>query len=313
VAPLTEGEELQARVWSINLGAPIYADPVIHRGSFYVAAGNQLFACTLSDFAEPSMVERWRFNFRERVPVSALLPVDDSLYVTLAHDPQYQYGSMVRLDGISGAAQPREVELHNGWMPSPAAASSDGKAVFFLAAGTMGLYCGMVSHRGGEPVGEWRHVGNAPSPMDPLHPIAVRGGKIFAVFKQRQTLYRIDAESAWIDNMIAQDARKFSLSANGNVLVVTPGNVVIPTRNLGKEILPGYIVSSQPLLLGDAAAVMGMGGGSVWILDMANPARFREWPVRGAGGGITALAPYGDLLAVGDANGAVTIARFNVS
>ncbi len=312
VLPLAEGVELKSSPWLFELGAPVSTEPTIHRGSYYVAAGHRLFAFTLSDAAVSGMARRWAFNFGKSVPVCSILAVDDSLYVTLAHDPQYKTGSMVRLDGVSGKEPPKAVVLHNGYMPSSAAGTSDGKEVLFLAADTKDVYCGIVAHHGKEAVLRWRRVDNPPSPVDPVHPIAARSGKIFAIFKRGQSLCRIDAESAKFDEMIVQNARRFSLSANGNVLAVTPSDIVMPTRNLIKALPPGHNVVSQPFILGDVVAVMGLGGGDVWMLDMSTMTRSMMWRVPGASGGITVLAPYGDLLVIGDEKGAVTFARFSV-
>jgi hypothetical protein len=315
VAPLMEMEDLQAYCWSLNLRAPVRARAVIHRGSLYVAAGSRLFAFTLSDVGGAALQLRWSFDFRASVPVSVLLPIDDSLYVPVAHDPQYQRGCMIRLDNISSATQPRAVVLHDGLMPSPAAAmESEPRSVFFLAADTVRLYCGMVSHQDGrEPALAWRPVNNAFSPMDPVHPIAVHYGKIFSIFRQDQTLCRIDIQTAQVDDAIVRNARRFSLSTSGSPLVVTAANVMIPARRLAEDLLPGHIVHSHPLLLGDVAAVMGLGDGDVRIFDMANLARFRVWRVPGAGAPVTHLAPYGDILVIGDAFGAITVTEFNVS
>lgn len=311
VVPLAEGVESQGRARFTDLELTVFAEPAIHNGTLYIAAGHRLFAFTLSLLVTPALVLRWHFDFGVSVPVSALLPMGDSLYVTLAHDRYYQKGSMVRLDHIAGTA-PTAVCLHDGSMPSPPAAiASEGNDVLFLVADQRRaqLWCGVVSPEGEKPA--WRLVHNPPSPVSPFHPIAVGHGKIFAVFTQGQMLYRIDVESAQIDYMIVGNAKRFSIPGNGHPLVVTPGSIQIPTRDLTQELLPGHNVHSQPVLFGDVA-IVGMGGGEIRVLDMANPARAKVWRVPGARSEITALAPYGEILALGDAIGAVTVARFNV-
>ena len=293
-----------------GLDAPINAEPVVHAGSLYLAAGHVLLAYTLAELAQGRPAPRWSLRL-PAVPVTALLAVGDSLYLPLAYDRQR--GDLVRFDGIAAAAPPRGVPLHQGPVPtSPVAhAGPDGTtAVSFLAAYPKGLFLGRTIHGDAQDAPRWQPVQGAGGPVDPFHPLACVDGKIYAVFSEAMTLCRIGIDQPMIEACIAPHTKGFALSRQGQAFVTTPMSVQLPHLALEERLSAGETISSPPLILGEFAALVGLGEGMVRAYDLTNLPRSRDWAVSRPSARVTILAPFGNRLLAGDSEGQVRMGRF---
>jgi hypothetical protein len=253
---------------------------------------------------------RWVVRF-DAVPVITLLPVGDSLYLTLADTRQA--GEFLRLDGISAQARPRQTAIYQGFIPGSAISypTQAGNLVCFLVSNPQcGLFLGQVLHGSPDTTPRWPQIQGAMSPVDPFYPVTSMAGKLFAVFEKNTTLCRIDINHAQVDMRITPNTKGFALYGQGNVLVTTPMGIRLPHLSQEERFNSGEVIQGHPVVLGNFAAAVGLGEGMVRLYDLSNLARSREWTVSRTPAMVTALAPSGDLLAAGDSNGLVKIGRF---
>lgn len=281
----------------------VAAQPCIHKGVFYLAAGRQLSAYALGAMTliPPKVRPLWTLTF-DGPPIHALLPVGNRLYVTIGTPGGREIHVVDNLDRPSKSRM-----IHSSTKVSWLAANSVREnAMFFseTAGGDIELHVAasdFVSHPAAV-----EHV--------PEHPIAVIGDIVFGIFGESHRLYRIDASTGAIEESIDEDLQFFALSHTteeewdrGSVLINSAG--VLFSRSGIRDMFGPHdrAVKGSPVIVRNAAAVIGMEDGRVRVYDLKHPPRHEVWLVGGGTAAITALASFDHYIAAGNEEGIVEI------
>lgn len=300
-------------VGSVSLPGSVNAAPIIHLGSLYIASGSMLRAFSLAALAQGEQAPRWVLPFfNQGVPVIAMLGVGDSLYVTLAYAGNTS--NLVRVDGIGAGKQPRVVGLYGGnAMPTTPVLHGTGAAasVYCVAPDAQGKpWLGCASCSNLVAPMQWHPIQGAQVLLEPYHPVVCSNGNLYAITREKQSLCRIDLLHPMIETDLAEGTRGFAVSPRGQVVVLSSLSLKIPHLGQEEKLSPGEIFHGIPLWLGDFAIAAGMGEGVIRFFDAINISRSREWRFSGAHSRVLAMAPSGELLAAGDSEGLVKVARF---
>lgn len=281
----------------------VAAQPCIHNGVLYLAAGRQLFAYALGamTLAPPRVRPLWTLAF-DGPPIHALTPVGNCLYVTVGTPGGREVHVIENLDR---PAKPRKIHSTTkvSWL---AADLRREKAVFFseTEGGAIELHVA-----GPDFVSRTVAVQQVPE-----HPIAVIGDIVFGIFGESHRLYRIDAFTGAIEESLDEDMQFFALSHTAeeewdreSVLIDSTG--VLFARSGVRDLFGPHdrAVKGSPVIVRNSVAVIGMEDGRVRIYDLTHPPRHDVWLVGGGTAAITALASFDHYIAAGNEEGVVEV------
>lgn len=302
-----DGRDMGTTV-AVTFPGRMHAEPLLYDGSLYVACGRALFAYTLSALLDGRQQPRWRVDFPS-MPVASFLAVEHSLYLPLA-DVRGERSALCRVDGIDGETPSLRCLVEGSFRTSCAVQQSaaQGPEVYFLASDAANLFLGSMAHGAGRDTPSWTEVQGAAGDGVSLQALSTLPGRIFAVLDREQSLCCIDIRQAMIMERIATQTQGFALSGRGKVFSTSPVGVRVHAAE--ERLGSGESVQSQPVILGDFAAAVGLSGGAVRLYDMGILSRSREWAAFGMHAQVTHLAPSGEYLVAGSRQGQIRVARF---
>lgn len=284
---------------------PITCEPCISGGVLYVGSPRQIAAYSLGALTVPSPQFRplWQVTVPGN-PIQALTVVGARLYATVAASEARR--DVMAIDtrdrGRSGARV-----IHSGMNISWLAGDPAAAMLVFLSEhrGQVALYtitaAGVETH---------------PLPFDELsdQPIALAGGKVFAIFGRDRRLVQIDARTGAVDEHLQEDVQMFALTRDGggwdrDGVNIHTGKVRFGRSNSFDTFPPlDRVVKGSPLVIQRRAAVVGMSNGRVRVYDLLRPPAYGIWGLDGESGApITALASFGPYVAAGNSHGVVEV------
>ena len=296
-------------------GNEIYCNPAIANGSLFVATKNSIQAYTLGMIASkmPSAGPRWEFSV-EGIPVGSLFPCSNRLYFNLFFKHNNQHREIHAIDQIVSTTPIKPECIHAGPYVSLVAGNMTKKVknAYFLSSSNGDINIHMFDHS------QKDHIQTSIIPVKkpesdfiPQIPIAVIGAKIFAVFKNKETLFRIDATSGKIDLRLCQNTKEFSMAGVNDPVVVNPKGIFIKRIDqqieLSKE---RQLVKGHPVILRNTAIVFGTKNGTVKMYDLMNPGLSKDWNLSIKNSeSITSIAASKNIIAAGNQNGKIKVCR----
>jgi hypothetical protein len=278
---------------------PITAEPCIEEGVLYLATRGQVTAYALMPMTleTPRVRPLWQVAVNG-TPVQALTPVGERLFVTAASAGWRE---------VHVIAQQRARLLHGApsvsWIAGDAATS---RAVFFSEQdGRVQLHV----------VGE--AMTTVPVSLQSIgdHPIALLGDTLFATFGDERRLYRLDADSGGIEELLADDTQLFALAHHGgewdrSLVSIDSGGILFSRSMVRDSFAPHERPwRGSPIIVQDCAVVVAMQeDGRVLIYDLAALPQHEIWRLAdNTTAPITALASFDSFIAAGNKDGVVEV------
>ncbi len=309
-------------VFRYDFGGKLYAEPVIHGGSLYVGVsdGRQKGTGRVEAFGlgrlgreEPELSRRWDLE-AEGIPTQGMMAFGDSLYYKTAFSDGRR--EVYVLPRVSGSEPGRAVRLYSGDHAGTFAADPGTGRVYFLSVLNSRLMLHTVEHSGDGAVGGVKGdvlpVPVLDGPGDFLEhiPAAVMGTKLFAVFGEEGWLSCLDIRGGRYERRLHKHVKHFACRDLNEYVVVDSSGVFFPLRNSRENFIPGESTLCAPVILGDAAAVVGLRDGRIRFYQLSHPSRQSEFRVFDSSGDeVTALIGFRDYLAVGNQRGVVKLFR----
>ncbi|HEY0373091.1 MAG TPA: hypothetical protein VGD79_13890 [Thermoanaerobaculia bacterium] len=282
---------------------PVTAQPCLHNGVLYLAAGNQLSAYSLGPVSaqQPHVRTLWTLPL-SATPIHAVTLVDDRLYVTVASS------SWREVQAVENLERPALRTVHGATRVSWLAADpSEHTAVFFSQNDSEAVQLQVAS-------GPQLTSHTMTLQQIPEQPIAMIGRTVFGVFGDEHRLYRIDTVTGAIEEPLGDDVQFFALSHapeeqwdRESVLIDSDG-ITFSSAGVRDAFGPlDRAVKGSPLIVRDSAALVGMDDGRVRVYNLALLPRHEVWRVGGSASPITALAAFDDFIAAGNREGVVEV------
>ena len=295
-----------------KVDGPISCEPCIDRGVLYLGSPSKVSAYSLGSLSleAPQLLRLWQSPV-SGTPIQALTCMDGRIYVTSHQQIGTQSRREVQMIETQARVPPPPRTIISSWRLSWAAADEVRRQVVFLSEDLGHLQLHTVSHNGR------LDVSSRPLPLRQLSdqvPIALLGGKLFAVLGDDETLVRIDVDSATRDFDMAPDTKLFSLSRgsqwewDGDGVRIDSAGVVF-MRSAVKDTLEPHerVAKGSPVLVGDAVAVVATDDGRLRFYDRMFPPRQETRRIAADGERITAVASFQNYVAAGNAKGVVKV------
>ncbi|MCP4107908.1 MAG: zinc ribbon domain-containing protein [Desulfobacteraceae bacterium] len=301
---------------SFNVGGPFSSEPALCNGSLYVGTGQGLQAYSLGILlsGRPLTKPRWEVPVagivREMLPVEIRNENSTKNRLLFTIKINNNRDELHAVDNIQSSKPDSFKVIDQGRLSSIAIFSSKdktkGKKVYFLSRHQGNINLNRIDYsKHADSEKEPITIEGAPSEFKTLLPIAVIGARIFAVFTEKDTLCRLDADTGRC-NQIAKNVKYFALPAIKYPVVVDSEGLFLPSKDRKAKIEKGQSVTCDPLILEDYAVVLGMRDGTIRLYDIHSPGLpFQQRVSEMSNQKITALAASGDIMAVGNDAGLV--------
>jgi hypothetical protein len=278
---------------------PITAEPCIENGVLYLATRGQVTAYPLMAMSlkSPRVRPLWQVAVNG-TPVQALTPVGERLFVTVASAAWRE---------VHVIEQQRTTLVHGASSVSWIAADAAGSRAVFLSEQDGRVQLHVILEE----------MVTIPLSLQSMsdHPIALLGDTIFATFGSERRLYRIDAGTGGIEELLGDDTQLFALTHRGEewdrsgVSIDTSG--ILFTRSMVRDSFAPHERPwrGSPIIVQDCAVVVAMQeDGRVLIYDLAALPQHEIWRLAdNAGAPITALASFDSFIAAGNKDGVVEV------
>ena len=298
----------------------IYTDPAIFDGTLYIGTRRSISAYavpTLLSEDNASTEPRWKMQLKDNdTPIKALVPIGDRLYFNVATERQTQ--KICAINNIKKTNPDSIVQIHAGPNVSIIAGnwSEKSKKIYFLSEVKNQIQLHTADHIDNKfPRILSKTIQNAPSGCDFRIPIASIGRKVFVTFKNKETLYRIDAESGELDQKICENVKDFALANANSAFVVNSKGLFFHGSSrkqidLSKQRLS---IKIAPYILNNFAVLAGLQNGTVHVYDYFNPTSFpKNWDISDKDNlAITCLVAYQNILIAGNQEGTVKLAYWD--
>jgi hypothetical protein len=299
-------DPLRARsVCCFQIQGPVMAEPCISNGVLYVSTRHQITAYALGPMTldPPRVHPLWQLPV-DGTPLFALTPAGNRVFVTIATSDARE----VRVIEQSGNP-PRATfrVLHRAarmtWL---AADPESGRAVFLSEDNAR-----VRLHVAGDDLATY------PVALQGLveQPIAILGDAVFGIFGATRQLHRIDAATGAVEEPLENDTQLFALTYDeqgawdrDGVRIDSEG-VLFARSSIRDTFAPlDRAATPSPIIVHNAAAVVGMQDGRVLLYELAHPPRHEVWRLDGnSGAPITALASFDGYIAAGNRDGVVEL------
>jgi hypothetical protein len=283
---------------------PVMAEPCISNGVLYVSARHQITAYALGPMTldPPRVRPLWQLPL-DGTPLFALTPAGNRVFATIATGDAREV-CVIEQSGNPPRATVRA--LHRAARTSWLAADPGGRAVFLSEDnGRVRLHVAgddFVTH----PV----------SPHGLIEqPIAILGDAVFAIFGPTRRLHRIDIATGAVEEPLEEDTQLFALTHDeqgawdrDGVRIDSEG-VVFARSAIRDSFAPlDRPATPSPIVIHNAAAVVGMQDGRVLLYELAHLPRNEVWRLdRNSDSPITALASFDGYIAAGNRDGVVEL------
>ena len=297
-----------------NAGGEIFSEPAICDGSLYVGTRNSIQAYTLDKLVSKNSTYEPRWNMPVNgIPIKALFPFGDRLYYTLMIDKKHH--EIYAIKNLSKERPDSSECINKGpYLSSIAGIYAPKNKKAYYLSGTTNLKLNIIDHTNNINSPEYSSIKiqKAPSKFEEHVPIAVLGSKIFAVFKEKEYLCRIDSKNGEVERNIVQSAKEFALAGLNDPIVVTSAGLYFKKFdhqiNLSRE--ERKTIKGSPVILKNHAIAVGMQGGAVRFYDIHNKGFPIEWDISsGYDDFITSIASSRNIIAAGNQKGTVKISK----
>ncbi len=237
-----------------------------------------------------------------------------SLFLVLADSAGRSMLVTLRAEATSKGVRlsPPEV-LHRGQtLSAPILSSAEPGTVLFLDEVPSGLRLYRVRRENGGFSTLPQPIVDAPAGLlTEISPASI-GNLLYAVFKERRRLCRIDLKSSRWDGELASDVRSFALAGKQDGVVLQSAGMQLLSRKNEETVLDP--MAGPPLIWRDLAVVLGLGNGRVRLHSWENLPRETDVRVsQDPYAAVSALAAFEDFLAAGTEDGMLTVFRLQRS
>jgi hypothetical protein len=278
---------------------PITAEPCIDDGVLYLATRGQVtaYALTPMSLETPRIRPLWQVAVNG-TPVQALTPVGERLFVTVASAAWRE---------VHVIEQQRTQLLHGATSVSWIAADTANSRAVFLSEQDGRVQLHVVRDEMTTFPISLQSIGE--------HPIALLGDTLFGTFGDARRLYRIDATTGGIEELLGEDTQLFALTHDGeewdrNSVSIDSGGILFSRSMVRDSFAPHERPwRGSPVIVQDCAAAVGMQeDGRVLIYDLAARPQHEIWRLGENGAApITALASFDSFIAAGNKDGVVEV------
>lgn len=284
---------------------PVTCQPCIAGGVLYVGSPKQIAAYSLGamTLASPQFRPLWQVPLPGN-PIQALTAAGNNLYATIASSEKSRDVVAIEIgDRAPSTVRTIHTSRQVSWIAGDPA---DARIVFFSEEND-----GMSLHTVGAQRTE-THLLSLRELAE--HPIALVGGKVFAIFGSERRLHQIDAHTGAVDEVLHEDVQMFALTQDGGAW----GRDGVNIHNSGVRFTLSNThdsfaaldraVKGSPVIVQGRAAIVGMSDGRVRIYELKRAPAYGIWPLdAGSGSTITALASFDRYVAAGNADGIVEV------
>lgn len=284
---------------------PVTCEPCIADGMLYIGSPRQIAAYSLGamTIASPQFRPVGQVPLSGN-PIQALTIVGKRLYATVVSSEKRR--DVVSIDiGDRGPTTVRTIHTsaHVSWIAGDPA----GAQVVFLSEQSGGIALHTVNAQ---------EVDTHPLSFQEFaeHPIAIIGGKVFAILGPERRLYQIDARTGAVEEALHEDIQMFALTHDGGMwdrdgVNIHNSGVRFTLTNIQDTFAAlDRVIKGSPLIVQRRAAVVGMNDGKVRIYELHRAPAYGNWPLdAGSGSMITALASFDRYVAAGNADGIVEV------
>jgi len=283
---------------------PVTAQPCISNGILYVSTRNQITSYALPPllFDSPRVRPLWQAAI-DGTPLFALTPAGNRVFATVANG-EWREVHVVEANGPRATARSLLRASKMSWLAGDPAT---GEVVFFSEdGGRVQLHVvrdSVVTH---------------PVPLQTLaeQPIALLGGAAFGIFGAARQLHRIAVANGAVEESLENDTQLFALTQDANgewdrdgVRIDTDG-VSFARSGIRDSFAPiERAARPSPIVLHDAAAIVGMDDGRVLVYELAHLPHHDVWRLEDghSSTAITALASFDRFIAAGNRDGVVEV------
>jgi hypothetical protein len=284
---------------------PVMAEPCISNGVLYVSSRHQITAYALGPMTlNPARARPlWQLPL-DGTPLFALTPAGNRVFVTVA-TPHAREVHVIEQSGRPARATIRA--LHRAARTSWLAADPESGRVVFLSEDDTRVRLHVVDD----------DVAVHPVALHGLieQPIAFLRDAVFGIFGPTRQLHRIDVATGAVLEPLESDTQLFALTHDEQGEwdrdgVRIDSEAVFFARSAVRDTFAPLDrpATPSPIVVHNAAAVIGMQDGRVLLYELAHLPRHQVWRLDGnADSPITALASFENYVAAGNRDGVVEL------